>query len=126
MSVPYSVVAKGNPANPSAPKKYYMQVKSSSEITLRQLSEQIGAISTVSSIDTLAVLEALLQILPKEIADGKIVRLGDFGSFSLSLKSEGAENEEDVSSRNLKSSHLRFRPGKEIKKVLANIEYKKV
>ena len=35
-------------------------------MTLRELAKEIGAISTFSSTDTLAVLEALLNIIPQE------------------------------------------------------------
>ena len=36
-----------------------------------------------------AVLEAIVWIVPKEVANGNIVELGDFGSFRLRIKSEG-------------------------------------
>ena len=79
----------------------------------------------MSSIDTMAVLEALVKVVPQNIADGKIVRLGDFGSFRLSVSSTGVEKVEDVTVVDITNNRMRFRPGKEVQKVLNNIEYKK-
>ncbi|MFZ5880901.1 MAG: hypothetical protein ACOY0R_16155 [Chloroflexota bacterium] len=55
MTVKYTVMERGNPANPSAPRKVYPSVTSSGRKSLRQLSAQI---STVSSADTMAALES--------------------------------------------------------------------
>lgn len=125
MSAKYNVVARGNPQNPEAPKKYYASFTSSGKITIRQLAEQIANISTVSSIDTLAVLEAFLQVLPKELANGNIVNLGEFGSFRLTIKSEGSETPEAVTVHNITRVTSQFRPSKEFKKVIENTEFKK-
>jgi hypothetical protein len=39
MAVKYNVVAKGNPGNPAAPKKWYALAKSAGELTFRKLSK---------------------------------------------------------------------------------------
>jgi len=87
---------------------------SDGEATLRQLAKRIAEIFTVSSIDTLAVLESLLTVIPSYLLDGKIVRLGDFGSFRLTVSSEGADTEGNFSKDLIKSANLNFRPGKQI------------
>lgn len=125
MSAKYNVVARGNPANPEAPKKYYASFTSSGKIKLRQLAEQIASISTVSSIDTLAVLEAFLQVVPKEMANGQIVDLGEFGSFKLRIKSDGQETPDAVSAKNITKIQPQFSPGKEFKKVIENTNFEK-
>ena len=79
----------------------------------------------MSSVDTMATLEALIQVLPGEIAEGKIVKLGEFGSFGITLQSEGAETEEAFTASNIKRFSIRFRPGKIFKNTLSNAGYKK-
>jgi len=125
MSVKYRVVERGKPGDPTAPKKFYPLVKSSGQTTLRELANRIAQISTVSTVDTMAVLEALLQVIPEELADGNIVRLGDFGSFSLRSQSEGSETAEEVSAHNIKRIKVAFRPGRLYKGVLDNIIFEK-
>lgn len=125
MSVSYKVVARGNPGDPSAPKKYYPSVNANGRVSLRQLANKIAKISTVSTVDTMAVLEGLLSILPEEIVDGSIVQLGDFGSFWLRIKSEGSETEEEVNPQKIKNVLPKFTPGKEFKLVLKGAQFKK-
>jgi predicted histone-like DNA-binding protein len=125
MTVKFNVVERGNPANAEAPKKFYPSIQSSGRMTLRELAKEIGAISTVSSTDTLAVLEALLTTIPKEFSKGNIVELGDFGSFWLRSEAEGADSTESVRGNQITNVLPRFNPGKEFKKALDAIEFEK-
>jgi predicted histone-like DNA-binding protein len=125
MPVKYHVVARGKPGDPNAPKKYYPVIKSTGRVTQRDLARQAAEISTLSSADLAAALEIFLTIIPRELADGNIVALGDFGSFSLRVSSEGAETEEAVSAHAIKRVVAGFRPGKQFKKLLGDAEFKK-
>ena len=75
MPINYVLVERGKPGDATAPKKFYARAKSSGEMTLRELTKRIADISTVSSIDTKAVLEALLQVIPEELAGGNPSRV---------------------------------------------------
>lgn len=125
MTVKYNVVERGNPSNPAAPKKFYPSIESSGRKTLRQMAERISQISTVSTADTMAVLEGLLTTIPDELAAGNIVELGDFGNFWLRSDSEGADTADAVRASQINSVLPRFNPGKEFKKVLDAIEFEK-
>jgi predicted histone-like DNA-binding protein len=126
MSVKYSVSEKGNPANPTAPKKWYAQAKSSGELTFRKLSKEIAEGSTtVSDTDVLAVLNDLTKVLKRHLENGEIVRFGDFGSFQISVSSEGAETEEKFHASLIKSSKVVFRPGIDLKEMQNNLKYEK-
>jgi predicted histone-like DNA-binding protein len=125
MTVKYTVVERGNPSDASAPKKFYPSISSSGRKSMRQLSGRIAEISTVSSTDTMAVIEAFLSVIPQELAAGNIVELGDFGSFWLKTTAEGAETAEAVRASQIKTVLPRFMPGKEFKKVLNTVEFSK-
>jgi predicted histone-like DNA-binding protein len=125
MSVKYHIIARGKPADPSAPKKYYASVKSSGRVTVFDIAEEISRMSTVSSIDLVAMLEAFLVTIPQKLAEGKIVDLGEFGSFRLRVQSEGSDLPEEVSARNIKRAFARFSPGKRFRQVLRNITFQK-
>ena len=126
MAIQYRLMERIKPNDPTAPKKHYAITQSSGEVSLRQLADQIGEISTVSSIDTMAVLESLLKVLPRQLLDGKIIRLGDFGSFRLSLSSSGADKAEDFTKNMIKGVNLLFRPGKQITDELNKAEFVKI
>lgn len=73
----------------------------------------------------MAVLEALLTVIPQELAAGNIVELGDFGNFWLKANSEGSDTAEAVRAGNITNLLPRFNPGKEFKKVLATVDFEK-
>ena len=126
MAVNYKAVPKRNPSKQDEAPKFYAQVVSSGDMTVRQLAKQISAISTVSVADTMAVIEAFLEVVPQALADGKIVRLGDFGSFNLAVNSEGAVDATTLSKNQIKKVSVRFRPGKEFSNVTNAVEFSKL
>ena len=125
MSVKYNIVERPNPSNPKAPKKFYPSLEASGRCTQRQLAELISHISTVSTADTMAVIEGLLTVIPQELAAGNVVELGDFGSFWLKANAEGAETPEEVRATQITTLLPRFNAGKQFKKSLAAIVFKK-
>lgn len=125
MSLKYQLIQKVNPQNPDAKRKYYATAVKKNEITMRQLAKQIAQISTVSSVDTIAVIESLIELIPQHLMLGNVVRMGDFGSFSIGIKSEGIEENDHFNSGLIKGVKIYFRPGKELKKALNNTEFEK-
>lgn len=126
MAVSYVIVPKANPQDREAPKKFYAQAKSRGELTFRKLSKEIAEGSTtVSDTDVLAVLNDLTKILRRHLENGEIVRFGDFGSFQITISSEGSETIEKFHSSMIKNSKVTFRPGVDLKEMLATIKYEK-
>ena len=125
MPIPYKLVQRANPSDRSLPQKFYAQSINKGRTDLRTLSNRIAQISTVSSVDTMACMEAFIQVVPDEMAEGNIIKMGEFGSFYLTLQSEGAETQDDFTSGNIKRYSIHFRPGKLFKAVLNNAGYKK-
>jgi len=126
MSVKFKVIAKKNPLDAEADPKFYASAVSSGDINLRALVKEIAARSTVSAADTMAVIESLLEVIPQNLADGKIVRLGELGNFYLRIKSTGAETEAKCGKSNIEAVKLHFRAGKEFNTVLKLIDFEKV
>ena len=126
MPIEYTLAERGNPGKPTDPKKLYAVAKSTGETTVRSLSKRISDISTVSSVDVMAVLEAFFQVVPQELADGRIVRFGDFGSFAISLQGEGAATEKEFTSSLVNKSKVVFRPGKLLAQTVQNADLKRV
>jgi predicted histone-like DNA-binding protein len=126
MTVPFVTVEKGNPADPSAPKKHHALAKARGQLTLRGLGKEIAEGSTtVSDTDVLAVLNDLVKILCRHLANGEIVRFGDFGSFQVSLRSEGAETAEKFRPSMIKSTKVVFRPGIDLKEMQKTLKFEK-
>jgi predicted histone-like DNA-binding protein len=125
MSIKFIVVERGNPAKPDAPRKYYPSIQSNGRMTMRQLAEKAADMSTLTTVDVMAVIESLLAIIPQELEKGNIVELGDFGSFWLRSTSEGSERAAEVRGDQITSLIPRFMPGKRFRRVLDQARFEK-
>ena len=122
----YKLINKINPQDVAAVQKFYAVKQAQEELTLRDFGKRISRESTVSMMDTMAVLEGLLQIIPDELVNGKIIKLGDFGTFRTTLSVEGAATAEAFTVANIKKLNVRFRPAREFVDLLAGVKYSKV
>ena len=85
----YVIQAKKNPQKKEEV-KFYPQAAPTTPVTLAQIVKRIEKRSTVSSADVKAVLDALQYEVIEALENGNTVRLGDIGSFRLTIKAEGA------------------------------------
>ena len=125
MAVKYNVIQKAYPGDPTGPKKFYANSIADGEVSLRNLSKEIAQTSSISESDVYATLIDLAKMLSKHLSDGKIVRLGDFGSFQISISSEGVDTANKVNSTLIKSAKILFRPGLDLRDTLATLKYEK-
>ncbi|MDL2313004.1 HU family DNA-binding protein [Bacteroidales bacterium OttesenSCG-928-B11] len=127
MAVSYVILEKGNPQDRELPKKFYAQAKGRGELTFKKLSKEIAEGSTtVSDSDVLAVLNDLTKVLRRHLENGEIVRFGDFGTFQISINSDGAESEEKFHPSMIKRSKVAFRPGIDLREMLAVLKFEKM
>ena len=127
MAVKYNVIERKNLLKPTEAPKFYASAKADGEVSFKALAKEIaGAGSTVSDTDVLAVLNDLTKALVKYLAEGKIVRFGDFGSFQVSVSSNGAETAEKFTASNITGNKIQFRPGVDLKAMLATVKYEKL
>ena len=86
--IKYVIQAKKNPLNKNEV-KYYLQMVPTTPMTLAQIVKRVEKRSTVSSADVKAVLDALQYEVIEALEAGNTVRLGDLGSFRLTIKADG-------------------------------------
>jgi predicted histone-like DNA-binding protein len=115
MSILIKPVERKNPQNREAAPKFYPTVASRGTIDIDGLTNQISMISSLSRGDVYSVILSLLDIVPKELLDGKLVKLGKLGSLSLNLDAEGVDSADKVTADKVKSVHIVFRPSQELK-----------
>lgn len=118
----YRLVEKGNPAKPSDPKKWYALAAYGDKVTQKELSKNLADLSSLSVGDVANVISNLVQELPKILARGGIVQLGELGSFRVTLSSKGADTKQKFSTESIKPK-ISFLPGVELKKELESIKY---
>lgn len=124
--IKFKIMERVNLQDPLEPRKHYAYIKNQGSVNLRQIAKRISRESTISMMDTLAVLEGFLQVVPDLLIDGKIVKLGEFGTFRGTISSEGVDVADDFNLTNIKSLNLIFRPGIEFRDQLNNAKFTSV
>ena len=119
----YSVIERANPRDLNAAKKYYAVAHTNKHAELRMIAERISRETNFSTAEVQAAIEAFILVIPKLLLEGHSVKMGDFGTFSLTLSSQGAETKEEFNASMIKGANLNFRAGKEFAKVIRNVEF---
>lgn len=116
MSVNYSLSRQSSkPGQADAPPKWYARMQTSGEVTMDEMAEEISYASSLTDGDVLNALRALVRQLNKHLANGKIVRMENFGSFQLQLHSTGTDSEESFTEDNILHTSIQFRPSRVVK-----------
>ena len=125
-SVTYSVVPRTKPGEKNDPPKYYAQAQARGDVSIREMAERIQSTCTVTKADVYAVLVALEDVIVEALQNGEIVRLGELGTFQLSLSGKGAVTEEDYNTSLIKRAKINFRPGLTLAGMLGKLQFSKV
>jgi len=125
MPITFSAVQKRNPQRPNDPQKFYAHIMGEGKTTLADLAKHAASTSTVSKADILAVLESTFTKIADDVADGRIVYVGEYFTLQAGGTSEGQPSAQEVNSTSIKSLRTIFRPGKLIKDALKLAEFHK-
>lgn len=106
MSITYKATKRMNMIDPAQSARYYETAVSRGKRDIRMIAKEIAERTSLSTTNAVATLHALTEILPFFLGEGDIVSLGDFGSFTINLKSKGVLNEENLSKDTIKDFHL--------------------
>lgn len=125
MAILIKVTARKNPLKKDDAPKFYPAVALSQEITQRQIIEQIADRSTLTGSDIKAVLDALMVVIKRNLANGSPVRLGDLGSFRPSISGKGVVDMKDCGANSVKKVRVIYTPSVEIKQAVSLYSFSK-
>jgi DNA-binding protein, histone-like, putative len=100
--------------------KYYLIARSLGVVDLSQICEEISLSSSLTRGDVSNTIMSFLDIIPKYLKMGYSVKLGELGSFRLSIKSEGSDMEKEATASKMKKIHTLFVPSAKIKKEISD------
>lgn len=110
----YSVYMMGNPIKPEMPEKAYAKAQVNEVIEFSQFVKHIADHNGVFSRGTVkGVVSDTCECLVEQLLNGNKIKFGELGIFSLSLKSEGAENIKKFTSDNITDVNILFTPGED-------------
>ena len=122
----YSVVVRKNPKFPDKEGKYYAQFQSRGVLDSKELIERIDSNCHVGKPDIVAVLMTLEDVVAENLCDGYIVRIGELGSLSMTISSEGCDRMDEVCSKNITKVKTLFKDGRTIRNRIYRLKFKKV
>lgn len=126
MAVEYRVVPKKPPGGDDSEIKYYPNITNRKVVDLRFIAKMMDDKTSLHSADVYRIAEMFFSVIPELLQQGHNVKLGDFGTFSLSIKASGMDDPKKVTSKNIKEVRMNFMPGKLIKQTLNNTEFEKI
>ena len=125
MAITIKPALRKNPQDKDAAAKYYAQVVLAPEMKQKQIVEQIADRCTLTGSDIKAVLDALMVVIKRNLANGTPVRLGDLGSFRPSVSGKGTEEAAKCGASTVKKARVIYVPSTEIKEAVAMYSFSK-
>ena len=93
-------------------------------MTIEKFARHIATHGCVySRADISAILYMAVDCMREMLLDGRKIRLGDLGDFSVSLTSKGAESADKFTSQNITAVNVVWDCGPEFKNLLADAEF---
>lgn len=102
---------------------YYARAQYDGVTKLDDIAQMVEQISAISTGDVLSVLNTLGKIVAVELANGRIVDLGDLGRIRLSLRAKGVATPEEVRRETIQSTRAIFVPGQAIRQRQQNLSF---
>jgi predicted histone-like DNA-binding protein len=115
MALLFNKVERGNPANPGAPKLWYLILKSVKLIKEKEVAQKVAEETTLNPKEAEMAVSQLLKVVPALLLEGHTVQLGSLGSFRLTLSSEGSATENEATASKIKRVNVRFTESEELK-----------
>jgi predicted histone-like DNA-binding protein len=126
MSIKYQVLQRQDPRDRSVPGKFYAALTKRYEITFDELLNEIIDISTVSIGDTYNVLQTLIHLIKKHLQEGRTLKVGDLGTFYVTINSDGKDSDQEVDSNSIKKANIRFRPSVKLKDAMNRLKFNRI
>ncbi|WP_043894619.1 HU family DNA-binding protein [Porphyromonas gingivalis] len=100
---------------------YYAQVDKPRVIEYEDVIKDIAEMSSLTTGDVRNAIDRLAYYLQRELTEGNTVRLGQIGTFRVSVPSKYVETEKEVNASILKKPRIRFYINNTLSAVADNI-----
>ncbi|MDD3787152.1 MAG: HU family DNA-binding protein [Petrimonas sp.] len=111
----YKLVEKGNPARRNSPKKWYAILTNEGTLSSLSLIKKTAKYTQINKTDVAKVIQVLLRETADHLLKGYSIKLKDFGTFRLSVSSDGVTHPQQFTSDNIREVRVIFTPDKTLK-----------
>lgn len=123
MSIFLKKIQRVNPQDKQGPKKWYASQVTTEQMDETSVSEAIADETTLNPGEAMMAIRQLRKIVIRHLKAGESVKLGNWGSFNLSLSTQGAETKEELTANNIKNVNINFQPDDEFKAELQKAQF---
>jgi predicted histone-like DNA-binding protein len=123
MAINLKKILRKNPQDLSQPGKWYLTQERAGSVGIKEIAREIEGRSALSLGDVQSVLSNLVEVLPIFLKLGQSVSLEGFGSFRVSVSSEGMDNPADLNARHVKGVKLGFLPSADLKRNIEGLSF---
>ena len=115
MALLFNKIEKGNPSDPSAPKRWYPVLKSTKLVKEKEVAQKLAEETTLNPKEAEMAVSQLLKVVTVLLLEGHTVQLGELGSFRVTLSSEGSATPEEVTANKIERINVRFTESEALK-----------
>lgn len=123
MPILFSKIQRINPRDLESPRKWYISPNRVGQKSEKEIAEALAKNTTLNRSEASMVINELQSVILGSLLDGYTVQMGDWGSFQITLSSEGVATEAECTADKVKSVNIRFRPGREMKESIAKASF---
>ncbi|MCD7935311.1 MAG: hypothetical protein LUG98_00460 [Tannerellaceae bacterium] len=103
--------------------RVYAVARSAYVCDLERVCELVARTTKISDAEVVATIKAFLWVSRVELTNGATLRLGDFCSLRVVLRSEGVLTKEELSPVNIKGARVVFRAGPKLVQSIRDVRY---
>jgi predicted histone-like DNA-binding protein len=122
MAVKLKKIQRKNPQNVTL-SKWYLTQESTGSVGLPEIAKEIERRSALSLGDVQSTLSNLVEVLPMFLKLGQSIRLEGFGTFRISVSSEGMATADELSAHQVNGVKILFLPSVELKRNVEDISF---
>jgi predicted histone-like DNA-binding protein len=122
MAVKLKKIVRQNPQD-TTKSKWYLTQEQSGKVGTAQIAKEIEGRSALSLGDVQSVLSNLVELLPLFLKLGQSITLEGFGTFRISVTSDGKDTADELSVHDVRGVRIIFLPSVELKRNIEGISF---
>lgn len=123
MSIFLKPVQRHNPMDEDAPNKWYPVQYTTKLVDETEVAELIADETTLNPMEAAMAIRQLRKVVQRLLLDGKSVKLGNWGTFNVTLNTEGADTAEELTANHVKRVNVNFQPGDDLKNAMQKADF---
>ncbi|MDD4685483.1 MAG: HU family DNA-binding protein [Bacteroidales bacterium] len=125
MPIYYRAKKKSYIKNGVREQKYFAVPKTKGTLEIKELAKEISEGSIVKESTVIPVLMEFSNVLKRKLAEGYNIKLEGIGTFGVAITSQGVDNPDDITPKQVEYSKLTYRPDSRLVKALKEAKYLK-